>query len=113
MDLANPFAPRAQDMGGDEEGESLVELAKLSAAPIADKGARDWKPGELVELAEEHGLLDLIVPYAKQQGKALGQRLRTIRGREYQDHKGRWFQFGDKHRTRDGHGAFYRVRILG
>lgn len=113
LGMANPFAPRAQDMGGDEEGESLVELAKLSAAPIADKGARDWKPGELVELAEEHGLLDLIVPYAKQQGKALGQRLRTIRGREYQDHKGRWFQFGDKHRTRDGHGAFYRVRILG
>lgn len=112
LGLANPFARREADMGGDEEGDALIEVARLSADPIPDKGQREWKPGELVELAEDNGLLDLIVPYAKQQGKALGQRLRGLRGREYQDHKGRWFKFGDSHRTRGSGGAFYRVRIL-
>lgn len=112
LNMANPFAKREQGMGGDEEGEALQDLIRFSAADIEDGEHRDWTPSQLVSLAEEQGLIEVIVPFAKDQKKALGHRFKQWRGRILIDHKGREFQFGEKHRTRGNKGGIYTVRIL-
>lgn len=112
LGMANPFAKREQGMGGDEEGEALQDLIRFAADDVDDGDSEAWTPARLVTLAEDHGLLDMIVPFAKDQKKALGHRFKQWRGRILTDHNGREFQFGEKHRTRGSKGGLYNVRIL-
>lgn len=68
---------------------------------VVGKPGEDFTSGELIELARERQLLDVIVPYAKDQAKALGRKLKAWRGRERTDKRGRRYEFG-KHKGGKG-----------
>jgi hypothetical protein len=70
----------------------------------------EYRPRELADKADALGLLDAIIPYAKDQSKALGQRLKLQRGRHYRDTEGRLFEFGKREVSA---GAVYPIRFLG
>ena len=109
LNMANPFAKREHGMGGDDEGEALKELLRTIADGIPDGESEDWTAGQIVEKAESLSLLDAIVPYAKDQKKALGHRLKHWRGRILQDTNGREFEIV---RRKGCKGAIYPFRIL-
>ena len=111
--LGNPFAPRGLALGGDEEGAAIKSLLQAAAQKVHPGG--EYRPGELVELAEAVGLLDAIAGWAKSPAQALGQRLKLWRGRRLEDEQGRVFQFGNEPRygrKRDRGGSVYEIRYL-
>lgn len=109
--LSNPFAPRHNVLGGDDEEKALVRLLCLVAGEVTDtENPPEYRPRELAEKADALGLLDAIIPYAKDQSKALGQRLKLQRGRHYRDTEGRLFEFGKREVSA---GAVYPIRFLG
>jgi hypothetical protein len=109
--LSNPFAERRNVLGGDDEEKALVRLLCLIAGEVMDtENPPEYRPRELADKAEAFGLLDVIIPYAKDQAKALGQRLKLHRGRHYRDTQGRLFEFG---RREVSAGAVYPIRFLG
>lgn len=110
LGMANPFAKREHGMGGDDEGEGLSELLRHIADALPDGGSDEWTVGQIAEKAERLSLLDVIVPYAKDQKKALGHRLKHWRGRILTDNQGREFEFGKR---KGNKGAIYTVRMVG
>ena len=108
--LTNPFGPRHNVLGGDDEAKALVRLLCIVAGEVTDtENPPEYRPRELAEKAEGLGLLDVIIPYAKDQNKALGHRLKLQRGRHYRDTEGRLFEFG---RREVSAGAVYPIRFL-
>ncbi len=103
-----PFAKRNFDLGGDESGAALEALLCAIASDVPDTGA-EYKNSELIELADEKGLLEAIAGHAKDPRKALGHRLKRMRGRQFTDEQGRRFEFG--HRSKS-FGAVYPIRFL-
>lgn len=104
-----PFAPRSNALGGDEEGEAMQELLKAIAEQVETGETKEFRPVELLAIAEERGLLDAIAPHAKDPRKKVGHKLREWRGRQLRDSKGRLFEFG----RRDGNrGAIYPVSVM-
>ena len=57
LGMANPYAKREYGMGGDEQGEALMELLRDVAENIPDGGSEDWTLKRIIELADERGLL--------------------------------------------------------
>ncbi len=107
--FANPFGKRDDNLGGDEEGAAL-RLLLVTVASGADKDSPpEYRPAELLEKAEELGLADAIVGYAKQPAKSLGQKLRLYKGRQFRDSNGRLFEFGQRHGRL---GAIYPLRFI-
>jgi len=107
--FAHPFAPRECSMGGDESSRALERtLARLASALPAD-GAADWTGEEILEVLRADGVLDVVLPFAKDERKSLGHRLAKLRGREFLDDRGRAFEFG---RRDTASRAVYPVRIL-
>jgi hypothetical protein len=107
--LANPFAPRTAESGGDEAGRALrlvlgkmVGDAPLEIPPILTTG-------EILERAEEDGLLEMIVGFPKDAKKVLGNKLKHLKGRHLIDSQRRTFEFG---RREIATGARYPVRFL-
>ena len=104
-----PFVPA--EITGDTEGQATKELLDAAALFASSQlNARyEFTNPELLEIADQKALLDVIVPYAKDQAKALGRRLKAWKGRELTDGKGRRYRFG----KRDGNaGALYMIEIL-
>ena len=109
-DFGNPFGHREALLGGDEEGEALKGLLATIAGEVADpESSPEYRPKDIAEKAEALGLLDMIVPYAKDQHKALGHRLKLLRGRQIRDTQGRLFEFG---RRAGNKGAIYPLVFL-
>lgn len=94
----NPFAPRdGGALGGDEETAAFRELV----IALADSKAGEdciFTRREMVEKAEELGILGAIIGAARDVPKALGKKVATIRGRPFRDTSGRKFTLG-KHGT--------------
>jgi len=112
--IGNAFARRESTMGGDSEGEALRALLRAAAERCHPEGG-EYRPADLVTLADDLALTDEICPFAKQPAKSLGHKLKLWRGRQLKDSHGRLFQFGDdprKGRERDRAGSVYRVRYL-
>jgi hypothetical protein len=109
--LANPFAPRTAESGGDEAGRALLLVIGL----LVGEAGLDLPPtlttGGILDRAEADGMLDLIVGFAKPGGekKALGWRLKKLRGRHLLDSQRRLFEFG---RRELAAGASYPIRFL-
>ena len=109
--FSNPFAERHNVLGGDDEQKALVRLLCLVAGEVTDtENPPEYRPGDLADKAEALGLLDVIIPYARDPRKALGQRLKLQRGRHYRDAQGRLFEFGRREVSK---GAVYPIRFLG
>ena len=105
MLLGNAFEPRRQKLGGDGESAAIKALL-MAAAERSWPNGEEWRPAGLVDLAEEHGLLDTICPWAKNPRQNLGHKIKLWRGRQLRDSKGRLFEFGHRY----GHGgAIYPI----
>jgi hypothetical protein len=107
--LANPFAPRTAEIGGDEAGRALrLVLGKMVGdAPVEVPPI--LTTGEILERAEEDGLLEMIVGFPKDAKKVLGNKLKHLKGRHLIDSQRRTFEFG---RREIATGARYPVRFL-
>ena len=103
-----PFAKRTYDMGGDESGAALEALLIAMASDVPDSGA-EYKPSDVIDEAEERGLLETICGYAKDPRKALGHKVKKMRGRQFTDSHGRRFEFGKRDAS---YGAVYPIRFM-
>ena len=103
-----PFAKRNFDLGGDESGAALEALVCSIASGLDEDGA-EYKNSELIEIADEKGLLEAIAGHAKDPRKALGHRLKRLRGRQFIDSHGRPYEFGKRDKS---FGAVYPIRFL-
>ncbi len=107
--LANPFA-RIVDwpMGGDEAGRALeTALCKL-AGPLVQ--GEELTTDEILDALREAGTLDDVLPFeCRDERKALGHKLRKLRGRVFTDTRGRRFEFG---RRAAASGSRYVVHFL-
>ena len=108
--LENPFAPRRAEVGGDESGRAL----KLVLGAVVGTALKDVPPvlstDDILTRAESDGLLETIVGFgSKDPKKALGNRLRKLRGRQLVDSQGRAYEFG---RREMATGAKYPVRFV-
>ena len=104
-----PFAKRMYEMGGDESGAALEALLIAIASDAPDGGA-EYKPSDVIDEAEERGLLEAICGYAKDPRKALGHKVKKMRGRQFTDSHGRRFEFGKRDAS---YGAVYPIRFMG
>ena len=110
VSLFNPFESRGSVLGGDNEGDALIELLRTVAGEVIDTDVlTEYRPRELMDKAESMGLLDAIVPHAKDQKKALGHQLKLQLGRQFRDTRGRLFEFGKREVSA---GAAYPIRFL-
>ena len=107
--MANPFTPRNAENGGDEAGRALnlvighlVGEAPLAVPPVLTTG-------EILDRAEADGMLEVIVGFAKDPKKALGWKLKKLKGRYLIDSQRRAFEFG---RRELAGGAGYAITFL-
>lgn len=93
--IANPFTPRECVAGGDEAGRAL-QSAVCRLASTADQGEA-FSPDEILTALRESETLDDVLPFdCRDERKALGHKLRKLRGREFTDTRGRRFEFGKR-----------------
>lgn len=106
--LTNPFARRECTLGGDEAGRALEMALCRMAADLND--GNELTPAEILEKLGELNALDVVLPFdCRDERKALGHKLRKLRGRMFTDTDGRRFEFG---RREGSAGAFYGVHFL-
>ena len=103
-----PFTKRTFELGGDESGAALETLLRTLASELTDAGA-EFTNAQLIDRAEELGLVEAIAGHAKDMRKALGHKLRKMRGRVFTDNRGRSFEFGKRDKS---FGAVYPVRFI-
>jgi len=107
--LAGPFAQRDVSIGGDESGRALERVFELIAGEM-EPGDPPVKTDEVLERAEDEGLLETIVGYGiKDAKKALGWRVKRLKGRHFIDTRKRKFEFGKRDSMT---GASYPVTFL-
>lgn len=109
--LSNPFAPRLAMNGGDESGKALAQvIGDLVGESMVDSPPC-LTPSDILDRAEALGLVDVIVGFGKQDPKkAMGWRLKKLRGRHLVDSENRVFEFG---RREAAAGAKYPISFLG
>lgn len=107
--MANPFAPRKAESGGDEAGRALrLVLANLVGVALIEEPP-NLTTGDILERADADGLLEVIVGFPKDAKKVLGNKLKHLKGRHLIDSQRRAFEFG---RRELATGARYPVRFL-
>lgn len=108
--LANPFAPRTAENGGDESGRALRLVLGLLAGEAMGGCEIILKTGDIIARATAAEVLELIVPPDKNPEKSLGWAIKALGlPRHLVDSQGRAFEF----RKRDlANGAGYVVRFL-
>lgn len=103
-----PFAKRTFSLGGDESGAALEALICSLASGLPSAGD-EFTTAELIDKAEELNLLEAIAGHAKDPRKAIGHRMKRLRGRVFTDQAGRRFEFGKRDKS---FGAVYPIRFL-
>jgi hypothetical protein len=103
-----PFAKRTFSLGGDESTAALEALICSIASDLEPSGDK-FTTAELISAAEELNLIEAIAGHAKDQRKALGHRLKKIRGRTFTDKRKRKFNFGKQDKS---YGAVYPFKFL-
>ncbi len=107
--LANPFGARACRSGGDEAGRAL-ETAICRLAGGAEKD-EVFESQEILARLSEDGTLEVVIPFeCRDERKALGHKLKKLRGRRFTDTQGRQFLFGKRE---EAGGSRYTVSFLG
>lgn len=107
--FASPFGERLVELDtGDTMGKALIELVIFLAdmiQPPADDPHRPhnqlaatYTVDDMVKIAEEHHILDIITNGAREPKIALGKLMRTLNGRQFEDSMGRQFLIGGKTR---------------
>lgn len=106
--LVNPFGARECQSGGDEAGNALGDCLRSLVGAMDRDGS--LSPAEVLEALEGAGTLDTVISWeCRDSKKALGHRLKKLRGRIFQDSRGREFEFG--HRGSNT-GAQYPIRFV-
>ena len=103
-----PFAKRTFSLGGDESTGALEALICSIASDLESSGG-EFTTAQLISAAEERNLIEAIAGHAKDQNKALGHRLKKIRGRTYTDKRKRKFTFGKQDKS---YGAVYPFKFV-
>ncbi len=103
-----PFAKRTFSLGGDESGAALEALICALASDLPTSG-EEFTTADLIDKAEELNLLEAIAGHAKDPRKAIGHRVKRLRGRVFTDQAGRRFEFGKRDKS---FGAVYPIRFL-
>lgn len=108
--FADPFGPRLVNLDtGDTMGKTLIELVTFVAdgiLPPMDDPSRPhtglcavYKVAELVDIAREQNMLDIITNAARDPAPVLGKLMRSLNGRQFTDSHGRKFQIGNATRS--------------
>ncbi len=105
--LADPAQAPEQRL--DEAELAWLLLFRKLADDLADGGTKEFKAEEVLEQAEEAGILEVLIGSPKDAKAALGKRLKKWRGRELRDSRDRRFRFGHRHSEP---GARYSVTNL-
>jgi hypothetical protein len=108
-DGVNPFGPRKSESGGDESGRALNLVIAALVGEYTLEAPPCLSPSDILDRAEAMGLLDVIVGFAKDPKKALGHRMKKLKGRHLLDAERRPFEFG---RRELAAGAKYPIRFL-
>ena len=93
-----PFAKRTFSLGGDESGAATESLLCAIASGLPSSGD-EFTASQLLERAEELNLLEVIAGHNKDMRKALGWKMRNLKGRVFTDSKGRRFEFGKRDKS--------------
>ena len=106
--IANPFTVRECRSGGDESTRALLAAVCKLAGNAAQGEA--FTPDEILTALRESETLDDVLPFdCRDERKALGHKLKKLRGRVFTDTRNRRFEFG----KRDGaSGSRYTVHFL-
>lgn len=115
--FANPYGPRMVELdSGDAIGEALqavlIAIADSVSPPIGQphKGTYQFfRVSEIEEISTLMDKLDIIVPKGHNKRDNLGIAMRTMKGRELVDNRGRRFEVGSK---RDKASSRYQFTIL-
>ncbi len=107
--LANPFTPRQVEIGGDESTRALKIVLAQIVGTHNEAEPMELNTGQILERAEETGLLEVIAGWAKDPKKSLGHKLKALKGRHLQDTQGRFYEFGKRDIAT---GAKYVIRFL-
>lgn len=106
--FCNPFGKRECALGGDEEGRALEMLLAELVGGLSE--GKSFTAAQITEEATQRGYIDSIFPYAvKDTAKALGQRLKKLRGRHLVDSRGRKYEWGKRTVAA---GALYQVNFI-
>jgi hypothetical protein len=108
--LTNPFTPRQTETAGDEAGRALALVIGEIVGEFPKETPPTLNTSDILERAETKGLLDIIVGFAKEPKKALGWRLKKLKGRHLLDSQRRSFEFGRRDMAA---GAKYPIRFIG
>lgn len=109
-DFANPFQPRNADNGGGDESSRALKVVLGQIVGEAEEAIPPvLTTYEILEHAENTGMLELIVGFAKDSKKSLGHKLKALKGRHLMDSRNRVFEFG---RRDIAAGAKYPVSFL-
>ncbi|MBQ9829880.1 MAG: hypothetical protein IJO38_06020 [Akkermansia sp.] len=115
--FANPYGPRLVDLdSGDAVGKALQEVLIVMADSITPaygqphRGAsKKFRVGDLEDFATRMHKIEIIVPYGNNKRDNLGQAMRSMKGREFTDNRGRRFSVGS---SRDSASSLYPFTIL-
>lgn len=106
--IANPFTPRECIAGGDEASRSLKSVVCRLAGNCAQ--GEDLTPDDILTALREAETLDDVLPFdCRDERKALGHKLKKLRGRVFTDTRGRRFEFGKRDASS---GSRYVVHFL-
>ena len=108
--FADPLGPRPINLDtGDTMGAALIELVTLVADGILPPEDDPYRPhtgltatykvSQLVDLARENDLLDIITNAAREPAAILGRQMRKLNGRRLKDSHGREFEIGNATRS--------------
>ena len=93
---------------GDESKTALENLLIAIASGCPNSGA-EYKTGDFIILAEDHGLFEAITMQSKAPCKVLAHRLRRVGSSRLTDNHGRYFQLG---RRMCASGSVYTIRFI-
>lgn len=130
--FASPYAPHPLKLdAGDTMGAAIEELIQIVAGlvtpgqincnrlagdqyrhlpPEAHRGLqRKFTGDEILTIARDNHLLDIIVPAGKDEKRSLGNQMRTLKGKELYDKRGRLFRVAS---ARSNVCSLYPITIL-
>lgn len=107
--MTDPWGPRqiALDVG-DARGEALEDLLVAAADTIPGQWSQEhgttrhtgcWQKfttADMLKLAQDNDILEIIIPPAVDKARSLGQALRGLKGDVRKDSSGRQFEINDK-----------------
>lgn len=105
--FANPLETPATQM--DESEQAWRQLLRVLADSVETGTTYEYRVSECIDKAEEEGLLEIIIPPKGEPNRLFGNRAKQWKGRQFQDNRGRTFEFGKR---RDGKGAIYPVTVF-